>query len=173
MDEQLLSGKRVLVVEDEMLVLMAIEDMLTDLGCTAISVAGDLDKALALIAAEKFDLATLDVNLNGQRSYPAARALSDAGVPFAFSTGYGEHGVDEGVGRHLVLNKPFSNRNLIDVLTALLAESPSPALAAKRSLNRSPAEFPWPASASSPASAMHRAAPPRSPPSRSRRRSPP
>lgn len=65
MDEQLLSGKRVLVVEDEMLVLMAIEDMLTDLGCTAISVAGDLDKALALIAAEKFDLATLDVNLNG------------------------------------------------------------------------------------------------------------
>ncbi len=113
-----------------MLVLMAIEDMLTDLGCTAISVAGDLDKALALIAAEKFDLATLDVNLNGQRSYPAAKALSDAGVPFAFSTGYGEHCVDEGFGRHLVLNKPFSNRNLIDVLTALLMESPSPALTA-------------------------------------------
>ncbi len=113
-----------------MLVRMAIEDMLTDLGCTAISVAGNLDKALALIASETFDLATLDVDLNGPSSYPAATALNDAGVPFAFSTGYGEHGVDEDFGEHLVLNKPYSNRNLIDVLTALLAESPSPAVAA-------------------------------------------
>ncbi len=113
-----------------MLVLMAIEDMLADLGCTSISVAGNLDKALALIAAETFDIATLDINLNGQQSYPAAQALNDAGVPFAFSTGYGEHGIGEGFGRHLVLSKPYSNHQLIAVLTALLAESPSPALAA-------------------------------------------
>ncbi len=113
-----------------MLVLMAIEDMLADLGCTSISVAGNLDKALALIAGETFDLATLDVNLNGQRSYPAAKALSDAGVPFAFSTGYGEHGVGEGFGRHLVLNKPYSSHQMISVLTALLAETQPPALAA-------------------------------------------
>lgn len=113
-----------------MLVLMAIEDMLADLGCTSISVAGSLDKALALIAAERFDFATLDINLNGQRSYPAAQALSDAGVPFAFSTGYGEHGVGEGYGRHMVLNKPYSSHQLIDVLTALLAETQPPALAA-------------------------------------------
>lgn len=112
-----------------MLVLMAIEDMLGDLGCTSISVAGNLDKALALIASEEFDLATLDVNLNGHRSYAVAKALSDAGVPFAFSTGYGEHGVDEGFGHHLVLNKPYSNRHLIDVLSALVAQSQSPALA--------------------------------------------
>jgi len=95
MDKNLLSGKRVLVVEDEMLVLMAIEDMLADLGCTSISVAGNLDKALALIEVERFDIATLDINLNGQRSYTVAEALSNAGVPFAFSTGYGEHGVGE------------------------------------------------------------------------------
>ncbi len=130
MDKNFLSGRRILVVEDEMLVVMAIEDMLIDLGCTSISVAGSLDKALALIAAEKFDLATLDVNLNGKRSYPAARALSDAGVPFAFSTGYGEHSIDESFGRQLVLNKPYSNRNLVDVLTALLAQSAPPTLAA-------------------------------------------
>ena len=130
MDKNLLSGKRVLVVEDEMLVLMAIEDMLADLGCTSISVAGNLDKALALIKVERFDIATLDINLNGQRSYPVAEALSDAGVPFAFSTGYGEHGVGEGYGRHMVLNKPYSSRQLVDVLTALIAESQPPALAA-------------------------------------------
>ncbi len=130
MNEKLLSGKRVLVIEDEMLVLMGIEDMLADLGCTSIAVAGNLDKALALIAAEKFDIAILDVNLNGQRSYPAAQALSEASVPFAFSTGYGEHGVDEGYGCHLVLKKPYSSHHLSQVVTSLLAATQPPALAA-------------------------------------------
>jgi len=130
MEDKLLSGKRVLVVEDEMLVLMAIEDTLADLGCTSISVAGNLDEALALIAEEPFDLATLDVNLNGQISYPAAQALSDAGVPFTFATGYGEQAIGEEYGRHLVLNKPFSNSQLTKVLSALLDGSQPPALTA-------------------------------------------
>ena len=115
-----------------MLVLMAIEDMLTDLGCTSISVAGTLDKALDLIETQPFDLATLDVNLNGQRSYLVAEALSAHGVPFAFSTGYGEHGVDQGFGNCAVLNKPYNERQLFTVLTALLASNKDcpPALAA-------------------------------------------
>jgi CheY-like chemotaxis protein len=130
MDDQLLSGKRVLVVEDEMLVLMAIEDMLADLGCTSLTVAGTIAKALALIKAKEFDLAILDINLNGQRSYPIARALSDNGMPFAFSTGYGEHGVGEGFGGRPVLSKPYNCPQLIKVLTTLLAEGSPPALAA-------------------------------------------
>ena len=113
-----------------MLVLMAIEDMLADLGCTSISVAGNIEKALDLIASKSFDLATLDVNLDGQRSYPVAQALSDLGVPFAFSTGYGEHGVGEGFGGRPVLDKPYNDSQLIKVLTALLAEGDPPSLAA-------------------------------------------
>ena len=113
-----------------MLVLMAIEDLLSDLGCTSIRVAGSIDKALDLIATQSFDLATLDVNLNGQRSYPIARALSAARVPFAFSTGYGEHGISEGYGSHPVLNKPYNCAQLVKVLTALLAAGAPPALAA-------------------------------------------
>jgi CheY-like chemotaxis protein len=130
MDSQLLLGKRVLVVEDEMLVLMAIEDMLGDLGCPSITVAGRLEKALHLIGTRKFDLAILDVNLNGHRSYPVARALSSCGVPFAFSTGYGEHGIAEGFGGHLVLNKPYTGPQMVKVLTTLLSEGDPPALAA-------------------------------------------
>lgn len=53
--DKLLSNRRVLVVEDEMLVLMMIEDMLTDLGCKSVTSAGTVNKALVLIAAEKFD----------------------------------------------------------------------------------------------------------------------
>ena len=110
-----------------MLVLMALEDMIADLGCTAISVAGNIENALDLIETKVFDLATLDVNLNGQRSYSIARALNDHGVPFAFSTGYGEHGVGEGYGDRPVLNKPYTCPQLIEVLSALVAEGrPSP-----------------------------------------------
>lgn len=120
MDDQLLLGKRVLVIEDEMMVLMAIEDMLADLGCTSITVAGNMEKALDLVATQSFDLATLDVNLNGRRSYPVADALNDRGVPFAFSTGYGEHGVAEGHGGHLVLRKPYDRSQFTQVMRALL-----------------------------------------------------
>lgn len=112
-----------------MLVLMALEDMLADLGCTSIAVAGNIDRALGLIETNAFDLATLDVNLNGQRSYSIAQALSDNGVPFAFSTGYGEHGVGEGFGGRPVLSKPYTSSHLVKVLTALLSEGTPPALA--------------------------------------------
>ena len=84
MDKDLLSGKRVLVIEDEMLVLMGIEDMLGDLGCTSITAAANIPTALEFIATDRFDLATLDVNLSGTRSYAIAAALKDCGIPFAF-----------------------------------------------------------------------------------------
>ena len=74
MDEELLSGKRVLVVEDEMLVAMQIEDMLSDLGCTSIAFAATVGMALDLLANNDFDLAMLDVNLDGTRSSAVAEA---------------------------------------------------------------------------------------------------
>lgn len=83
-----LAGRRVLVVEDEMMVLFMIEDILADLGCKAVSTAATVDQALALIEAQTFDVAMLDSNLNGTRSYPVADALDARGVPFFFSTGY-------------------------------------------------------------------------------------
>ena len=130
MDDQLLSGKRVLVIEDEMLVLMAIQDMLVDLGCTSVTVAGNVETALDCVAANRFDLATLDINLNGTRSYAIAEALKERHVPFAFSTGYGEHGIDEGYGDRPVLKKPFSSFQFKQVVSGLLADGVPPALAA-------------------------------------------
>ena len=102
-----------------MLVLMAIEDMLGDLGCTSIAAAASVEKALAASAA--VDFVILDVNLDGQRSYPVAKALNDRGVPFVFSTGYGGHGIDAGYGNGSVLNKPYDYAQLVKVLNELLA----------------------------------------------------
>jgi CheY-like chemotaxis protein len=108
MDDRSLTGKRILVVEDEMLVAMAIEDMLGDLGCDSITVAGNIHAALETIKADWFDLATLDVNLGGIRSDEIADALRKRGIPFLFSTGYGDHGVDEGYEDSVVLKKPYT-----------------------------------------------------------------
>ncbi len=80
MIDKLLFGRRILVVEDEMLVLMSIEDMLADLGCESVAAAATVDQAVALIRAQFFDAAMLDMNLNGTKSFPVADKLAELGV---------------------------------------------------------------------------------------------
>ena len=121
MAEQLLSGKRVLIVEDEMLVLMSIEDMLAELGCTSMVSAANVEQALDAIEAHSFDLATIDVNLNGSRSYAVADSLAEHDVPFVFSTGYGDHEAGHKYRHRPVLAKPYNCSQMSTVLAALLA----------------------------------------------------
>jgi len=116
----LLAGLRVLVVEDEMLVLMILEDMLADLGCESVTAAATVAQALALVETDTFDVAMLDMNLGGDRSYPVADALAARGVPFAFATGYGGHTLD-GYGERSMLKKPFQFDELVETLTGLLS----------------------------------------------------
>jgi CheY-like chemotaxis protein len=121
-DTALLAGLRVLVVEDEMMVSMLIEDMLTDLGCSVIGPASRLDEAMELAATAVLDCAVLDVNLGGQPIFPLADLLRDRGHPFAFATGYGDAGlrdVDRGTP---VLQKPFREGDLARVLGELRAK---------------------------------------------------
>ena len=125
MNKHLLSNKKVLVVEDEMLVAMLIEDMLGDLGCTAITVVADIEAALHCIALDEFDLATLDLNLNGARSYPVADCLMDRHIPFAFSTGYNAGVVGAGYGDSPILAKPYSPSQLEAVMAELVARADS------------------------------------------------
>jgi len=118
--DRLLTNRRVLVVEDEMLVLMMIEDMLADLGCESVSTAATVDQALALIDAHVFDAAMLDMNLKGSKSHPVADALAARGVPFVFSTGYSAHAMREGYRDRPMLKKPFQHEELAAILTRLL-----------------------------------------------------
>jgi len=105
-----------------MMVLMNMEGALADLGCSAVSVAATVDEALALLEAERFDLAMLDVNLDGQPSYPVADALALRSIPFVFSTGYGELGIEARFGDRPVLRKPYSDQQLGAALAGLLSE---------------------------------------------------
>jgi CheY-like chemotaxis protein len=115
-----LSGRKVLVVEDEMIVVWLLEDMLVDLGCAIVGPANSVNQALAMIDAEAFDAAVLDVNLDGQMSYPVADALTARGMPFVFSTGYDKDTLRDGYRTFPVLQKPFHRSELGDALAKLL-----------------------------------------------------
>jgi CheY-like chemotaxis protein len=119
--DKLLTGHRVLVVEDEMLVLMMIEDMLADLGCDCVTAAATIDQALALIDGQIFDAALLDMNLSGNNSNLVADALAARGVPFVFCTGYSGHHLRDGYCDRPILRKPFKYQELVEILASLLS----------------------------------------------------
>lgn len=123
--DRLLSGQRVLVVEDEMLVLMMIEDMLADLGCKSITSAATVNKALVLIAAQDFDAALVDMNLNGNKSHAVAEALVARGVPFIYSTGNGGLDMKDDYPDRFVLQKPFKFEDLAKSLSRLVQTTSS------------------------------------------------
>lgn len=118
-----LTSLKVLVVEDEALVSMLVEDMLTDLGCTIVGPAAEIEEALKLATTADIDAALLDVNLGGRPIFPVADALKARGVPFAFASGYGEAGLTEDHKGATVLQKPFREADLRRVLESLVGQT--------------------------------------------------
>jgi CheY-like chemotaxis protein len=115
------SKRNVLVVEDEMLIGMLLEDMLTDMGHQVAAIVPRLKEALAAVDRGGFDLAILDVHLHGESAFPVAEALIGKNVPFVFATGYGERGLPENYRGRPVLQKPFAREDLERVLKTLSA----------------------------------------------------
>ena len=109
-------ARRILVVEDELMIRMLLEDMLGELGYTVAAEAGRLEDALAAAQSAEIDVAILDVNLNGQPILPVADALAARGTPFVFATGYGERGLPEPYRDRPTLKKPFQLEGLKQML---------------------------------------------------------
>ena len=102
-----------------MMILLMMEEMLADLGAS-VTVAATVDQALAKIDGQVFDAATLDLNLDGNESYPVADRLLALGVPFVFSTGYSQQSLRDGYRDQPILRKPFKDRDLFATMTRLL-----------------------------------------------------
>ncbi|GAA0869343.1 response regulator [Brevundimonas basaltis] len=114
---QAIAGRRVLVVEDESLVAMLLETILEDMGCVPVGPAATVDEGLRLSGAEEpLDAALLDVNVAGKQVFPVAQALKARGVPFVFSTGYGEGGLPDEWRGQPTLQKPFTEAAVRDAL---------------------------------------------------------
>jgi CheY-like chemotaxis protein len=103
-----LTGRRALVVEDEVLVGMLIEEMLQELGYEIAALSTHLDQALTLARTAAFDVALLDINLNGRQSFPVADVVRARGLPLLFATGYGSRILPGPYRDAPILQKPFS-----------------------------------------------------------------
>jgi CheY-like chemotaxis protein len=116
-----LSGKRILLVEDEFIVAAMLEDVLRGLGAVVVGPAYRLADGLRLAADEAIDVAILDVNIEGERSDAIADALAARDIPFVLATGYGD-----GESRHgaQVLTKPYTPKMLAAALAKAVEARP-------------------------------------------------
>ncbi len=106
----------VFLVEDEAMIRMMVADMLEDLGYRVAAEAGDINEATRLAQSSDFDIAILDVNVNGKMISPVAQVIKSRNIPFVFATGYGAQGVPEEFRERPTLQKPFQMDTLKGVL---------------------------------------------------------
>jgi CheY-like chemotaxis protein len=121
----ILSAKRLstrlrgFVVEDEFVLSLIIEDMLDAAGCSIVATAHQLGEAIEAAKTLNFDFAVIDVNLDGEASYPVAEILEKRRVPFIFATSYGPDGVAQRWRKAPILRKPFLSIELESAVKSL------------------------------------------------------
>jgi DNA-binding NtrC family response regulator len=120
-----LNGGSVFLVEDEAMIRMMVADMLEDLGYRVAAEAGDIAEATRLARTSIFDIAILDVNVNGKVISPVAEVIHARNIPFVFATGYGAQGLPEEYRDRPTLQKPFQMDTLKGVLERTLNRSVS------------------------------------------------
>jgi DNA-binding response OmpR family regulator len=116
-----LAGRRILLVEDEVLVSMLLESILEDENCITVGPYSDLPSALEAAHREMVDAAVLDVNLAGQMVFPVAEVLAKRGVPFLLLSGYGMRALPEDRRHWPVCDKPFKTEELLSMLRGVVA----------------------------------------------------
>src|SRR5258706_14409763 len=105
-------GGSVFLVEDEVMIRMMVADMLEELGYSVAAEAGEINEAIRLAQSAQFDLAILDVNVNGKVISPVAELIDSRNIPFVFATGYGSSRLPEEYPGPPGLQKPFPWRTL-------------------------------------------------------------
>lgn len=119
-----LSGRRVLVVEGESRIAMLIRDTLEDMGCEVVAMASRLAEARQKATSLAFDVALLDINLDGQSSFSLADEFAARGLPFVLATGYRASRIPTEFKHVPILQKPFLRAELERVLLTALAACP-------------------------------------------------
>ena len=115
------ASRSVLIVEDEPLISMMLEDFLDSLGHTVAGTCETVSEALERVGQGGFDVAIVDVNLNGERVWPVADKLREKGIPYILATG--GH-IEPPPAQHAsapVLSKPFTLDAIEPALDAALA----------------------------------------------------
>jgi two-component SAPR family response regulator len=114
------SQPRVLVVEDQMLLALALTSLLEDIGCEAVGPVAQVVTALPIVMKEPLDAALLDIRLADESVEPIAAILIRRGVPFAFVTGHARDQIPVALRDRPYVGKPFSDNEIKTVMRELL-----------------------------------------------------
>ncbi len=114
-----LEGLRFMIVDDEIIVALDLEYMLTDLGHSVVETASRVERGLEIARDSDIDMAILDINVRGVLSFPIATILRERGVPVIFASGYGQRGLSDEFRDAHILTKPID----IDGLTQMVAKA--------------------------------------------------
>jgi CheY-like chemotaxis protein len=117
-----LVGRRVFVIEDESMVSMLLDELLSDIGCEVVGTASRFDEALQKAKSVAFDVAILDVNLNGRHTMPIAEEFARCGIRFVLATGYALPALPEALQKVPILEKPFHQPELVRALRTALSQ---------------------------------------------------
>jgi CheY-like chemotaxis protein len=120
-----LQGLRILIVEDNPYIALALEEMLIEHGLVIAGVASTIEQALRLAAGGQIDLGLLDVNIGERKIDPVAEALTRRGKPFIFTTGCGRAGLPEAFLDRPIVEKPFYIEEILQTLRSALASASS------------------------------------------------
>jgi CheY-like chemotaxis protein len=115
-----ITGNRIMIVEDEALVAMALRETLDDLGFSVIGPFNRISEAMVALRNNRIDAAVLDVNLGGELIYPLADVLAADHVPFVFITGYGAEEIEPRYAHVPILQKPIET----DALNSVFVRQP-------------------------------------------------
>lgn len=116
-----MTEKRILVVEDESLIVMMLEDILHELGYAVSATAQSVGEAMTALEANAFDAVILDVNLGDERSWPVAAFLKDRGTPFVLSTGASTNDTPAEFADVPNIRKPYTFEDIERTFSALFS----------------------------------------------------
>lgn len=119
-----LRGARVLVVEDDAILLMDMEMILRDAGAEIVGSCRTIMDALTTVRKQPLSIAVLDVRIGGETIAPVARLLCKHGTPFVFYTGQvgKDPALAEWAGSRIVA-KPAPGRTIIEAVAETLGRA--------------------------------------------------
>jgi DNA-binding response OmpR family regulator len=109
----------VLIVEDELMIAVTLEMMLSDQGYRVIDPVSTVEDALVVLETVRPDVALLDYRLGGSTTEPLLSVLQERQVPVCMLTGYGRDALPERYRKYPVLEKPFGLNDLLTELRRL------------------------------------------------------
>ena len=118
---QTLSGRSILIVEDEALVALDIAMEFEKLGAVVVQTQ-TLKQATDLVEADGLSAAILDHGLQDGVSSQLCERLAEKGIPFVVYSGYGRGQLDAACHKGVVVEKPAHPALLVATVQGLLKD---------------------------------------------------